>query len=112
MEKDERFWVAGELFARLLERAGLRPPPGSPRWQDALAGALDLLARSSSVQPPRLRRGRRACLRPEDRPAPATAHPAALPPGPGIARRDDRNVRRWTKPHIADYLPLRSAMNS
>ena len=57
MEKDERFWVAAalmslyyangglgraELFARLLERAGLRPPPGFPRWQDALAGALDL----------------------------------------------------------------------
>jgi hypothetical protein len=54
MEKDERFWLAtalmslyhadggsgrGELFARLLERAGLRPPPGFPRWEDALAGA-------------------------------------------------------------------------
>jgi hypothetical protein len=57
MEKDERFWLAtalmslyyaddgsgrGERFARLLERAGLRPPPGFPSWEDALAGALDL----------------------------------------------------------------------
>ena len=44
MEKEERFWLAtalmslyhadggsgrGELFARLLERAGLRPPPNA-----------------------------------------------------------------------------------
>ena len=57
MEKDERFWVVTALmslyhaddgsgreksFARLLDRAGLRPPPGFPRWEDALAGALDL----------------------------------------------------------------------
>jgi hypothetical protein len=57
MEKDERFWVVTALmslyhadegsgreksFARLLERAGLRPPPDFPRWEDALAGALDL----------------------------------------------------------------------
>jgi hypothetical protein len=57
MEKDERFWLAtalmslyhadggsgrGQLFARLLERASLRPPSGFPRWEDALAGALDL----------------------------------------------------------------------
>jgi len=57
MEKDERFWLAtalmslyhadggsgrGERFARLLERAGLRPPPGFPRWEDALAGVLGL----------------------------------------------------------------------
>jgi hypothetical protein len=57
MEKDERFWLAtalmslyhanggsgqDELFARLLERAGLRPPPGFSRWEDALAGALEL----------------------------------------------------------------------
>jgi hypothetical protein len=32
----------GERFARLLERAGLRPPPGFPRWEDPLAGALVL----------------------------------------------------------------------
>jgi hypothetical protein len=57
IEKDERFWLAtalmslhhadgssgrGKLFARLLERAGLRPPAGFPRWEDALAGTLDL----------------------------------------------------------------------
>jgi hypothetical protein len=57
MEKDERFWLAaalmslyhadggsgrGKLFARLLERAGLRPSAGFPRWQDALAGGLHL----------------------------------------------------------------------
>ena len=57
MEKDERFWLAtalmslyhadggsgkAELFARLLERAGLRPPPSFPRWENALAGALEL----------------------------------------------------------------------
>jgi hypothetical protein len=62
----------------------------------------------SPQQPPFSRRAyaadRRACLRPEDRPAPATAHPAALPPEPGIARRDDRNVRRWTKPRISPTM--------
>lgn len=57
MEKDERFWLATALmklyhadggsarvaaFARLLERAGLRPPAGFPRWDDALAGPLAL----------------------------------------------------------------------
>jgi hypothetical protein len=57
MEKDERFWVVTALmslyhaddgsgrkgrFARLLERARLRPPPGFPNWEDALAGALHL----------------------------------------------------------------------
>jgi hypothetical protein len=57
MEKDERFWVVTALmslyhagdgsgrerpFVRVLERAGLRPPPGFPRWEDALAGGLDL----------------------------------------------------------------------
>jgi len=56
MEKDERFWLAtalmslyhadggsgrGQRFARLLKRAGLRPPPSFPRWEDALAGTLD-----------------------------------------------------------------------
>jgi hypothetical protein len=29
-------------FGRLLERAGLRPPSGVPRWADALPGPLDL----------------------------------------------------------------------
>jgi hypothetical protein len=57
MEKDVRFWMATALmslyhaddgsgreksFAGLLQRAGLRPPPDFPRWEDALAGALDL----------------------------------------------------------------------
>jgi hypothetical protein len=66
MEKDERFWVAAalmslyhaeggagraELFARLLERAGLRPPPGFPQWQDALAGGLDLFFEVSLPSP-------------------------------------------------------------
>ena len=69
MEKDERFWVAAalislyangglgraELFARLLERAGLRPPPGFPRWQDALAGALDLFFEVNLPSPGRYR---------------------------------------------------------
>ena len=55
MEIDERFWLAtalmslyhagdgsgrGGLFARLLERAGLRPRPGLSRWEDALGGGL------------------------------------------------------------------------
>ena len=70
MEKDERFWLAtalmslyhadggsgrGELFARLLERAGLRPPPGFPRWEDALAGALDLFFEVNLPSPGRYR---------------------------------------------------------
>jgi hypothetical protein len=70
MEKDERFWVAAalmslyyansglgraELFARLLERAGLRPPAGFSRWQDALAGALDLLFEVNLPSPGRYR---------------------------------------------------------
>jgi hypothetical protein len=70
MEKDERFWVAAalmslyhvggrigraELFARLLERAGLRPPPGFPRWQDALAGDLDLFFEVNLPSPGRYR---------------------------------------------------------
>ena len=57
MEKDERFWLATalmnpyhqdgpsarpEVFGRLLERGGLRPPPPYDRWADALAGQLEL----------------------------------------------------------------------
>jgi hypothetical protein len=70
MEKDERFWVITALmslyhadkgsgreesFARLLERAGLRPPPGFPRWEDALAGALDLFFEVNLPSPRRYR---------------------------------------------------------
>ena len=70
MEKDERFWLAtalmslyhaddgsgrGERFARLLERAGLRPPPGFPSWEDALAGALDLFFEVNLPSPARYR---------------------------------------------------------
>ncbi len=70
MEKDERFWLAtalmslyhadggsgrAELFARLLERAGLRPPPGFPHWQDALAGALHLFFEVNLPSPARYR---------------------------------------------------------
>lgn len=70
MEKDERFWLAtallslyhvgggsgrAELFARLLERAGLRPPPGFSRWEDALAGALDLFFEVNLPSPARYR---------------------------------------------------------
>jgi hypothetical protein len=70
MEKDERFWLATALmslyhaddgsgpeksFARLLERAGLRPPPGFPRWEDALDGALDLFFEVNLPSPGRYR---------------------------------------------------------
>ena len=70
MEKDERFWLAtalmslyhanggsgrAELFARLLERAGLRPPAGFPRWQDALSGALHLFFEVNLPSPGRYR---------------------------------------------------------
>jgi hypothetical protein len=70
MEKDERFWLATALmslyhadggsgreerFARLLERAGLRPPPGFPRWEDALAGALHLFFEVNLPSPARYR---------------------------------------------------------
>ena len=70
MEKDERFWLATALmslyhadggsgreerFARLLERAGLRPPPGFPRWEDTLAGALDLFFEVNLPSPARYR---------------------------------------------------------
>jgi hypothetical protein len=70
MEKDERFWLAtalmslyhadggsgrAELFARLLERAGLQPPPGFPRWQDALAGTLHLFFEVNLPSPARYR---------------------------------------------------------
>ena len=70
MEKDERFWLAtalmslyhadggsgrGELFARLLEGAGLRASPGFPRWEDALAGALDLFFEVDLPSPGRYR---------------------------------------------------------
>lgn len=44
-----------ELFARLLERAGLRPPPAFPRWRDALAGALGLFFEVSLPSPGRYR---------------------------------------------------------
>lgn len=70
MEKDERFWLAtalmslyhadggssrAELFARLLERAGLRPPAGFPRWEDALDGALNLFFEVNLPSPARYR---------------------------------------------------------
>ena len=70
MEKDERFWLAtalmslyhadggssrAELFARLLKRAGLRPPQSFPRWEDALAGALDLFFEVNLPSPGRYR---------------------------------------------------------
>jgi len=70
MEKDERFWVVTALmslyhadegsgreksFARLLERAGLRPPSEFPRWEDALAGALDLFFEVNLPSPGRYR---------------------------------------------------------
>jgi hypothetical protein len=70
MEKDERFWLATalmslyhanggsgreQLFARLLERAGLRPPLGFPRWEDALGGALDLFFEVNLPSPGRYR---------------------------------------------------------
>jgi hypothetical protein len=70
MEKDERFWVVTALmslyhadkgpgreesFARLLKRAGLCPPPGFPRWEDALAGALDLFFEVNLPSPGRYR---------------------------------------------------------
>ena len=44
-----------KLFARLLERAGLRPPPGFPRWEDALAGDLDLFFEVNLPSPGRYR---------------------------------------------------------
>ena len=77
MEKDERFWLAtalmslyhadggfgrGELFARLLERARLRLPPGFPRWEDALAGVLDLFFEVNLPSPGRYRAWLRAHL--------------------------------------------------
>jgi len=67
MEKDERFWLVtalmslyhaddgsgrGQRFARLLERAGLRPPPGFPSWEDALAGAWTCSSKSISHRLP------------------------------------------------------------
>ena len=45
----------GKRFARLLERAGLRPPPGFPSWEDALAGALDLFFEVNLPSPARYR---------------------------------------------------------
>ena len=71
MEKDERFWVATALmtlyyadegsaraqaFGGLLERAGLRPPSGFPRWSEALAGPLDLFFEVNLPIPSRLPR--------------------------------------------------------
>lgn len=67
IEKDERFWVAaalmtlyhaadspqGELFGSLLERGRLQPPPGFPRWTDALSGQLDLFFEVSLPSPRR-----------------------------------------------------------
>ena len=70
LEKDERFWLATalmslyhadggsareELFGRLLERAGLRPPAGFSRWQDALGGGLDLFFEVNLPSPGRYR---------------------------------------------------------
>ena len=45
----------GQRFARLLERAGLRPPPGFPSWEDALAGTLDLFFEVNLPSPARYR---------------------------------------------------------
>jgi hypothetical protein len=68
MEKDERFWVATalmtlyhagdgsareEAFARLLERADLRPGPEFRHWEDALAGGLELYFEVSLPSPRR-----------------------------------------------------------
>jgi hypothetical protein len=70
MEKDERFWLATalmnlyragggsarvEAFARLLERAGLQSRSGFPRWEDALAGPLDLFFEVNLPSPRRYR---------------------------------------------------------
>jgi hypothetical protein len=70
MEKDERFWLATalmnlyhadgdstrvEAFARLLERAGLHPRSGFPRWEDALAGPLELFFEVHLPSPRRYR---------------------------------------------------------
>ena len=93
MEKDERFWLAaalmslyhadggsgrGELFARLLERAGLWPPPGFPRWEDALAGALDLFFEVHLPSPSRYRAWLRDHLSERD-PIPDLKKQAAAP---------------------------------
>jgi hypothetical protein len=70
MEKDERFWLATalmsmyyadggsarvEAFAHLLERAGLHPRSGFPRWEDALAGRLELFFEVNLPSPRRYR---------------------------------------------------------
>src|SRR5580704_14812197 len=70
MEKDERFWLATalmtlyyvdggsarvEAFAHLLERAGLHPRSGFPRWEDALAGRLELFFEVNLPSPSRYR---------------------------------------------------------
>jgi hypothetical protein len=70
MEKGERFWLAtalmsiyhtdggsgrAKLLARLLERAGLQPPSGFPRWEDALADALYLFFEVNLPSPSRYR---------------------------------------------------------
>ena len=68
MEKDERFWVATALmalyhtgdgparaaaFGRLLECAALRPAHEFRRWEDALAGGLELYLEVSLPSPRR-----------------------------------------------------------
>ena len=108
MEKDERFWVAAalmslyhadggrgraELFARLLKRAGLRPPPGFPRWQDALAGALELFFEVKSPLPWPLPR-----LAP---PAPGRAHPDPVPQKAGEDAGDAAGGRDEGRRHAA-----------
>jgi hypothetical protein len=70
MEKDERFWLATTLmklyhadggsarvsaFARPLGRAGLRPPAGFRRWDDALARRLALYFEVNLPSPRRYR---------------------------------------------------------
>jgi hypothetical protein len=74
MEKDERFWVAtalmtlfyadnsAEAFGALLERAGLRPPPGYGRWADALTGPVDLFLEVNLPSPHDYREWLRANL--------------------------------------------------
>ncbi len=67
IEKDERFWVAtalmslyhedggvsrGQLFSRLLDKGGLRPPAPFARWEEALSGQLELYFEVNRPSPP------------------------------------------------------------
>ena len=70
MEKDERFWIVsalmnlfhskGELdrptlFADLMVRAGVRPPPAFESWQEAFTGDLHLFFEANLPSPPSYR---------------------------------------------------------